>query len=202
MVFHPNSPNVNMNDFKIYNWKQFYGECEEPLLPNAPMPRGKEVDIRMFVVSDHAGDKLTRRPRTGFLIYVNTALIQWLSKKQSTVETLVFGAEFVAMKHGVEVLRGLRYKLWMMGVSISGPTFTYDDNMSVIHNTQRPESALKKKSNAICYHAVRESVAMGESLTAHISSDRNVTDLLTKLLYGQKRRNIVGDILFDIYDYD
>jgi len=53
------------------------------------MPRGKEVDIRMFVDSDHACDKLTRRSRTGFLIYVNIALIQWLSKKQSTVETSV-----------------------------------------------------------------------------------------------------------------
>ena len=61
---------------------------------------------------------------------------------------------------------------------------------------------MKKKSNAICYHAVRESVAMGESLTAHIPPDRNVADLLTKLLYGQKRKNIVGEILFDIYDYD
>ena len=60
------------------------------------------------------------------------------------------------MKHGVEVLRGLRYKLRMMGVSISGPTFIYGDNLSVIHNTQRPDSTLKKMSNAICYHAVRE----------------------------------------------
>ena len=71
----------------------------------------------------------------------------------------MFGAKFVAMKHGVEVLRGLRYKLWMMGVSISGSTFIYGDNTSVIQNTQRPESTLK--NNAICYHAVRESVAVG-----------------------------------------
>ena len=74
--------------------------------------------------------------------------------------------------------------------------------VSVIHNTQRPESTSKKMSNAICSHAVRESVAMGESLTAHIPSDRNVADSLTKLLYGQKRKNIVSEILFDIYDYD
>ena len=202
MVFDPTYPNINEGDFKTCNWKQFYGECKEPIPPNAPTPRGKEVDIRMFVDSDHAGDKATRRSRTGFLIYINTALIQWLSKKQSTVETSVFGAEFVAMKHGIEVLRGLRYKLRMMGVSISGPTFIYGDNMSVIHNTQRPESTLKKKSNAICYHAVRESVAMGESLTAHIPTDRNVADLLTKLLYGQRRKSLVSEILFDIYDYD
>jgi hypothetical protein len=37
----------------------------------------------------------------------------------------------------------------MMGVTLSGPTFVYGDNMSVVHNTQRPESVLKKKSNSI-----------------------------------------------------
>jgi hypothetical protein len=42
----------------------------------------------------------------------------------------------------------------MMGVTLSGPNFVYGDNMSVVHNIQRPESVLKKKSNSICYHAV------------------------------------------------
>jgi hypothetical protein len=77
----------------------------------------------------------------------------------------MFGAEFVAMKNGMECVRGLWYKLRMMGVPLTGPTYIYGDNMSVVHNTQRPESVLKKKSNSICYHAIRESVAMGESLT-------------------------------------
>ncbi len=31
---------------------------------------------------------------------------------------------------------------------------------------------LKKKSNSICYHAVRESVAMGEYLTGHIGTNK------------------------------
>ena len=39
------------------------------------------------------------------------ALIDWVSKKQATIETSVFGAEFVDMKHGIEKLRGLRYLL-------------------------------------------------------------------------------------------
>ena len=49
----------------------------------------------------------------------------------------------------METMRGLRYKLRMMGVPITGPTYAYGDNMSVIHNTQRPESTLRKKSNEI-----------------------------------------------------
>ena len=134
------------------------------------------------------------------MIFVNMALIIWHSKKQPTVESSVFGAEFVAMKHGIEELRGLRYKLRMMGVLVDRPTHIYGDNMSIIHNTQRPESTLKKKSNSVCYHAVRESVVMKEVLTSHISTNHNYADLLPKVLYGQKRRNCVEGIMYDLYD--
>ncbi len=77
-----------------------------------------------MVDSDHAGEKQTQRSRTGFLIYCIMALIIWLSKRQPTIETSIFfGADFVAMKHGIETLRGLRYKLQMMGVPLTGPSF-------------------------------------------------------------------------------
>ena len=88
------------------------------------------------------------------------------------------------MKNGMETLRGLKYKLRMMGVPMEGPTFTYGDNMSVIHNTQRLESTLKKKSNSICYHACRESEAMGEMITAYIPTALNPADLATKVVPG------------------
>ena len=36
--------------------KTFYGDVTEDIPPNAPDPRGKSVDLRMWVDSDHAGD--------------------------------------------------------------------------------------------------------------------------------------------------
>ena len=190
-----------MSSFKDCDWKQYYGNAKEAIPPNAPEPRGKEVDIRLFVDSDHANDQRTRRSRTGFIIYLNMAPIAWFSKKQSTIETSVFGAEFVALKQGMETLRGLRYKLRMMGVPISGPLYIYGDNMSVIHNTQRPESTLKKKSNSVCYHAVREAVAMGECLNGHVSTHDNPADICTKIMPGgQKRNHLIGLILCDLTD--
>ena len=86
------------------------------------------------------------------------------------------------MKVAMEASRSIRYKLRMMGVETTGPTCTYGDNMSVIHNAQRPESVLKKKSNSVCYHAVREAVAMGELMTSHIRSEFNVADICTKVV--------------------
>jgi hypothetical protein len=169
--------------------------------PNAPESRGKDVYLRMFVDSDHAGDKQTRRSSTGFIIFLNMAQIVWFSKKQAMIKTSVFGAEFVAMKQGMECLRGLRYKLRMMGVATSGPSCMCGDNLSVIHNTQRPELMLKKKSNSICYHAIREAVAMGECLTGRVSTHDNPADIYTKFIPGgRKCDHLVGLLLHDLND--
>ena len=161
MVFDPTYLSIDKTKLQEHEWKCLYGDVKEAIPNNCPKPLRREVDLRMFVDSDHATDETTRRSRTGYFIYVNSALVNRLSKKQATIETSVFGAEFVAMKQGVEAVRGLRYKLRMMGVRISVPTYVYGDHMSVIHNTQRLELTLRKNSNSICYHAVRELVAMG-----------------------------------------
>ena len=95
---------------------------------------------------------------------------------------------------------GILYKLCMMGVPMSGPSYIYGDNMSVIHNTHCPEYTLKKKNNSICYHASREAAAMGECLTTHIPSKYNLSDIITKVLYGSKKRVLVEGLMYDVFD--
>ena len=204
LVLDPSYPDdIDEDNFLRRDWDGYYGDVQEEMPPDMPKPLGKDVDVRLFVDASHANDKVNRRSRTGYFVFLNKALIQWCSKKQPTVETSVFGAEFVAMKNGIECVRGIRYKLRMMGVQISGATYVYGDNMSVIHNTQKPESTLKKKSNSICYHAIRESVAMGESVTGHIPSQENCADLASKLVpSGQLREHLVSKLLYDIYDQE
>jgi hypothetical protein len=41
---------------------------------------------------------------------------------------------------------------------------------------------------------------MGEILTSHVRTENNFSDFMTKVTYGQKRRHLMGSILFDIYD--
>ena len=75
------------------------------------------------------------------------------------------------MKQGIDAMRGLSYKLRMMGIATSGLSSIYGDNMSVVHNTSSPESVLRKKSNTVCCHAVCKSVEMGKSQVGHIPSN-------------------------------
>ena len=104
------------------------------------------------------------------------------------------------MKQCCEYLRGLRYKLRMMGIPVNGPSYIYGDNQSVLANTTVPESTLKKKSQSIAYHFVREGAARGEWQTTYIRTDNNESDLLTKVLAGEKRRRFVSSLLHHIYE--
>jgi hypothetical protein len=65
---------------------------KEMIPSDAPVPHGKELDLRLFVDSDHASEQFTRRSITVFVIYLNMAPIVWFSKHQPTVESSVFGA--------------------------------------------------------------------------------------------------------------
>ena len=156
--------------------------------------------IRAYVDADHAGDCLTRRSRTGFLVYLNSAPVYWSSKKQGSCETSTFGSEFMAMKQCVEYLRGLRYKLRMMGIPVDLPSFVFGDNQSVLYNTTLPDSTLKKKSLSIAYHFVREGACKDEWRTAYINTHLNPADLLTKPLPGsEKRMNFVRMVLHHLF---
>ena len=71
MAFNPTYPTPDMSMFQEHDWCDFYGDVRKAIPPNSPEPRGKKVDHRIFVDSDHAGDKLTRRSTTGYMIFLN-----------------------------------------------------------------------------------------------------------------------------------
>jgi hypothetical protein len=73
---------------------------------------------------------VTRRSRTGYVQFVNNAVVNWCSKKQGSIETSTFGIEFAALKTAMEANRGLMYKLRMMGVPIDGSSYVFCDNQS------------------------------------------------------------------------
>ena len=104
------------------------------------------------------------------------------------------------MKQCCEYLRGLVYKLRMMGIPCEGPVYIETDNQSMLANTTIPDSTLKKKSQSIAYHMVREGVARDEWRTAYISTADNEVELLTKQLpSGEKRKRFVRNLIHHIF---
>ena len=99
------------------------------------------------------------------------------------------------MKTGVELIEGLRYKLRMMGVPIDGPCHVKADNLSVVRNSSQPESTLKKKSNSIAFHYVRERAAARVISVQYEPMDTNLADMLTKIQSGPKRMGLARRVL-------
>ena len=148
-----------------------------------------------YVDADHAGDKLTQRSWRGILVFINRSPILWSSKKQRSIKTSSFGSEFMALKAAVEIICGLRYKVRFMGIPIDKETHVMVDNMSMVYNTTRLESTLKKKSNSLAYHFIRESTVAKEIKIQHVGAKDNMSDMLSKSQSGPDRKQLAQMLL-------
>jgi len=63
---------------------------------------------------------------------------------------------------------------------VDKPSIMLIDNYSVVLNTTLPSSSLKKKHNGIAFNKVRECVAAKILRGAHVRSECNISDILTK----------------------
>ena len=85
LVYDPCDPIVDENDFERTDWASSeFGHVEgkEEFPAKMPEPRGHGFIMRAKVDADHASDTVSRRSRTGLLIYLNCPLVFWWSKKQ------------------------------------------------------------------------------------------------------------------------
>ena len=177
-------------------WSQMYPDAQEELPPDMPAKRMKPVRITVYVDLDHGHDLVTRRSITGIILMLNGTPVRWLCKRQKTVETSTYGSELVAAKVATELIIETRYMLRMLGVPVDEPALMLGDNMSVVLNTTVPSSVLKKKHCSISYHRVREAIAGKIIRFAHIKSETNFADILTKPLSNQKFYALVKPLLF------
>ena len=102
----------------------------------------------------------------------------------------------MALRIAKDLIVALRYKLRMFGVPVDDPTRVFCDNQGVVKNASLPESTLGKKHNAINYHAVREAAAAGILQVGKEYTKTNLADFLTKVLSGEQRRALVGQLTY------
>ena len=180
------------------DWQEFYPDAEEDIPHDMLKPKGKKARLTVFVDADHAHDQVTRRSVTGIVVMLNNTPIRWVSKRQKTVESSTYGSELVAARIATELILELRYTLRMLGVPLDGPALMLGDNMSVVLNTTVPSSVLKKKHLGIGYHRVREAIAAKVMRFAHIPSEDNLADIMTKPLPSATFYKLVKPVLFRV----
>ena len=175
----------------------YYPDATEEIDPAWPEPKGKPLQITIFVDADHASNKADRRSITGMICFIGTMPYKWTSKRQTSVETSTFGAELAALRVAVEEAIAIRAMLHSIGVNIRGPVHIYCDNRAVVDNSSIPGSALKKKNLSISFHKARECVAAGICEIYHIESQYNLSDLATKSLPRDTFLNLLKCFMFN-----
>ena len=149
---------------------------------------GSDFDMHVFTDADWAGDTLTRRSTTGYVVFGAGGPIAWQSKLQTTVSTSSMQSEYQAMYAGMQELVWLRGVMAELSLPCVEPTPFFLDSQSAEDLALNPVYHKRSKHIEIKYHWVREHVNPdGPYRTAqlvHVRSADQSADLYTKALVG------------------
>ncbi len=152
----PTQEQIDEAKRNVADLKEYYQDVHRDWNPSWPEPKGKPVQISVFVDSDHATNVVDRRSITGYRSFIDNTLYKWKSKRQSTTAESTYAAEITAYRDAAQHAIELTHMLQSIGVPLAGPAGIFVDNNSAFLNTTLAQSDLKKKHLSIAYHIIRE----------------------------------------------
>jgi hypothetical protein len=178
-----------------FDWSNtVYGDVKEITSKDNPEALGNYVTMLHYFDANRYHDLITGQSVTGVIQYFNKTTIAAYSKKQTTVETVTYGSEFIAARTCIDQIIDLRTYLRYLGVPICEVSYMFGDNKTVIDGATIPHANLHKRNNALSYHRVREAMAskflyyhrVCEAMASkflnmfHVPGECNPADILTK----------------------
>jgi hypothetical protein len=148
---------------------------------------GSEFDMHVFSDADWAGDIMTRRSTTGYVVFAGGGPIAWQSRLQTTVATSSMESEYMALYAGMQELVWLRGVMKELQLPLLEPTSFFLDSQSAEDLAMNPVFHKRSKHIAIKYHWVRQHVVGGIFGTArlvHVNTHEMSADIFTKALTG------------------
>ena len=110
--------------------------------------------MHIFTDSDWAGDVLTRRSTTGYVVFAASGPIAWQSRLQTTVSTSSMQAEYQAMYGGMQEVVWLRGVMSELSLPFDEPTPFFLDSQSAQDLALNPVNHKRSKHIEIKYHWV------------------------------------------------
>ena len=150
--------------------------------------RGPERQSSIFFDSDHDHGVWTRRSCTGLIVYVGRTPVVWFAKRQTSIQSLTYGEEFMAGRTAYEEAIAMKYMLHCLCCKLNGRTLLPGDNLGMLQSSSWADSCLKKKHVSLSYHKMHECVSTGIINPCKVDTKYNTSDFLTKSL-----TNLEGD---------
>lgn len=100
--------------------------------------RKQSMALTAYTDADWAGCLTTRRPTSGFCVYMGDNLISWSAKRQPTVSRSSAEAEYKGVANVIAEACWLRNLLLEMGRPLHQATVVYCDNVRAVYLSSNP----------------------------------------------------------------
>ncbi|KAL9444346.1 hypothetical protein AB3S75_017517 [Citrus x aurantiifolia] len=152
--------------------------------------KDSDLSLHAFSDTDWAGDKDTFCSTNAYVVYLGKSPISWSSKKQRTVARSSTKAEYRFVANTAAELNFICYLLTDLGISLPYCPVIYCDNIGATQLCSNPIFHSRMKHVAIDFHFIRDQVQNGALRVAHVSSEDQLADALTKPLPRQRFLNL------------
>ena len=150
------------------------------LVMNVDTSEMEHCRVESFVDSDFATDPEKRRSVTGYLVFVDGALVAWKSKRQGSTTLSSTEAEYVALSQVACEVKFVYNLLTEMGISVKTPMV--EDNQGAIFLAKNEALGQRTKHIDTRCHFTRELIQIGLLSVVYIKSEDNMADTMTKNL--------------------
>ena len=127
---------------------------------------------------------------------VNQTPEDWYSKMQKTVDTAIYGSEFMADRTATEQIMNLCIVLRDVRVLVLGLSWIFGDNQRVITPSTSTHSSLNKRHNALKYHCICAAAAAKTTHFCHVLENKSIADVMTKFLACANFWPLINTVLF------
>jgi len=157
-------------------------------------PKDSGLQVTAYCDADWGNCRMSARSLTGYCVFLGSSLVSWKTKKQKTMAKSTVEAEYRSMSATTSELEWISYILHDLQVPVSLPFTLYCDNKVALHIAENPVFHETTKHLRIDCHYTRDKLLEGFLKTAHVSSQDQLADIMTKPL-SESQHNFIGSKL-------
>ena len=127
-------------------------------------------------------DRITRRSKTGWLIFLDSNLVAYGSRLQTSTARSSTEAEYIAMSMAVKELLWVRNIMTSIGFKIKSPIQVREDNQPAIELAENAMASKRTRGMDIKHHWIRHYVDNGSIKIVYTHTSQQQADGMTKPL--------------------
>ena len=151
----------------------------------------KHITVNAYSDADYAGEKSSRRSRTGYVIQTMGSLVAWQSKMQPTIAISTTEAEYQAATATVKEVLWIKNYLKELLTPKEISAKIKMDNQSALRLLLNPQSVTRAKHIDVQHHFLRERAVRDEVQFEYCPTDQMIADYLTKQVPVQKFKTCI-----------